>query len=522
MTDIDTTDLAETMATFKSDPLGFVLWAFPWGEEGTSLANEYPDRWQIAVLEDIRKGLEHNESLPDDEKVPIQVAVASGHGIGKTALMAWINLWFISTHVTPRIVVTANTFKQLAGKTWAELHKWHEKMIHKHLFIWTAERYALRENLAEWKAEAVPWSKDNSEAFAGTHADNVLYLFDEGSAIDDSIWDVSEGAMTTQCCLWIVFGNPTRNTGRFRACFGKFRHRWITRSIDSRTARKTNKAKIRQWVEDYGKDSDFMRVRVMGKFPNFASNAIVSEEQMDYCMDGKHDSVGYEMYPISICCDVARDGMDLITYGAYQKDLCHEMRGQPKVDNSKRTVVKTASAIAEMYRHYRAAYPHVKVRCFVDDDGVGGGVTDILDDWGIPVTGVKSGATEVMSDDDRKRFINMRAKMWWHGGQAIANGFDLRNADARLKEEMVNMTYWHQPGNMKIQMEKVEDLKARGLPSPDYATNFVLQFAFPQLLEIVDKSAPAAKRTNAGTTTMQKRRDHGYGKKSTGRVGRMS
>lgn len=499
-------ELAQTLAGFKNDPLGFVLWAYPWGEPGTPLEEEYPDRWQIAVLNDIKLALEHNEKLPKDERVPIQIAVASGHGIGKTALMAWIDQWFISTRNEARIVVTANTFAQLTGKTWAELYKWHKLMTHRHLLQWRAEKYFMKENPAEWKADAVPWSKHNSEAFAGTHAKSVLYLFDEGSAIEDIIWDVSEGAMTTEDCIWVVFGNPTRNTGRFRACFGKFRHRWITRSIDSRTARKTNKAKIRQWIEDYGEDSDFVRIRVKGKFPRYASGALVSEEQMDYCMT-RHESIGYEIYPISICCDVARAGDDLTTVGAWQKDFCHELKGYPKLDNSKQSVVKTASLCAEAYRHYRQKYPYAKIRVFVDDDGIGGGVTDILEDWGIPVTGVKSGG----SANDDTRFINMRAEMWWLGGQAIANGFDLRNADQRIKDDMVNMTYWHQPGNMKIQMEKVEDLKERGLSSPDFGTNFVLQFAFPQLLDIIDPTKPARERGQSGSTTMQKRREQGYG-----------
>ena len=509
-----THDLAEIMATFKDDPLAFVLWAFPWGEKGTPLEKDYPDRWQIAVLEDIKKALNYNKTRDEDQKVPIQIAVASGHGIGKTALIAWINLWFISTHTEPRIVVTANTFAQLTGKTWAELHKWHKMMTHKHLFQWRAEKYFLKENPAEWKADLVPWSKDNSEAFAGTHAKNVLYLFDEGSAIHDSIWEVSEGAMTTECCLWIVFGNPTRNTGRFRECFGKFRHRWITRSIDSRTARKTNKAKIQQWIEDYGMDSDFLRIRVLGRFPKYASNQLVSEDQMDYCMT-QYESIGYEMYPISICCDVARTGGELITVGAWQKDFCHELKGYPKQDNSKRTVVKTASLVAECYRHYKNAYPHAKIRCFIDDDGVGGGVTDILENWGIPVTGVQSGSTESLNPVDKKRYINMRAKMWWLGGQAIANNYDLRNADPRLKDDMTNMTYWHQAGSMKIQMEKVDDLKERGLPSPDYGTNFVLQFAYPQLRDIVDTSNKNTARSNVGSTTMQKRRQQGYGRQQS-------
>ncbi len=500
-------EIADIVAKFKNDPLGFVLWAFPWGEAGTPLENEFPDRWQIAVMEDIRMALEHNEKLPPEERVPVQIAVASGHGIGKTAEICMILLWFISCHVTPRIVVTANTFSQLTGKTWAELHKWHKLMIHQHLFVWRAEKYFLKENPAEWKADAVPWSKEHSEAFAGTHANNVLYLFDEGSAIDDIIYEVSEGAMTTECCLWIVFGNPTRNTGRFKQCFSKFRHRWITRSIDSRTARKTNKSKIRQWLEDYGVDSDFFRIRVLGRFPKQASGQLVSEDAIEHCMK-VYKAVGYEIYPIDICVDVARGGDDLTTVGVWQGRKGHELKGYPKPDNSKTSVVKTATYAAEAYRFYREKYPGVTIRVFVDDVGVGGGVTDILESWKIPTTAIIAGATA----NDPEKFVNMRAEMWWDACTAVASLEIELPDEPRLKDDLANMTYFMTVRGQKIQLEAVDDLKARGMPSPDYATAFVMRYAYPQLLGLPDTSRPQGKRGNSGSTTMQKRKEQGYGR----------
>jgi len=493
-------DIGKVMAGFHNDPLGFVLWAFPWGQG--ELAGEYPDRWQIAVLDDIRKGLEHNESLPPEERIPIQIAVASGHGIGKTALMAWINLWFMSTNRNPRIVVTANTFNQLSSKTWAELSKWHNMMIHKNLFDWSATKYVCLENPAEWKADATPWSKHRSEGFAGTHAAAVLYLFDEASAIENTIWDVSEGAMTTERCIWVVFGNPTRNTGRFRECFGKFRHRWITRSIDSRTARKTNKAKIQQWIDDYGIDSDFVRVRVLGKFPRMASNQLISEDAVDHCMT-EYKAIGYEIYPISICCDVARFGDDLSTVGAYQGKKTHELKGY-----AGKNTVEVATLCAEAYRYYRERYPGVRIHIFVDDIGVGGGVTDILKSWGLPTTGVNSGAKA----DDPEKFLNKRAEMWWRGAAAIGAGFELVN-EPRLKDDLINIEYFMTAAGQKIQLEAVKDLKERGLPSPDYGTNFMLQFAYPLRLTITDQTRLSPTRSG-GTTTMQKRKEQGYGKTS--------
>lgn len=495
--------LGQTLAQFYNDPLGFVLWAFPWGEG--DLKGEYPDRWQIAVMEDIAMALERNEGLPPEQRLPVQIAVASGHGIGKTALMAWITLWFMSTNKDPRIVVTANTFAQLTGKTWSELSKWHNMMLHKHLFNWTATKYVCIENPAEWKADATPWSKHRSEGFAGTHAKAVLYEFDEASAIDNIIWEVSEGAMTTERCIWLVFGNATRNIGRFRECFGKFRHRWITRSIDSRTARKTNKAKIQQWIDDYGLDSDFVRVRVLGQFPRRAVSQLIKEEAVDYCMR-EFKAVGYEIYPISITCDVARFGDDLTTIGAYQGKKQHEIKAYSRIDT-----VRTATLCAEAYRYHKSRNPNVRVHIFVDDIGVGGGVVDMLKAWGLPVTGVNSGATA----SDPEKYINVRAEMWWKAAEAIEAGFELVD-EPRMKDDLINMEYT-MLDSQKIKMQSVKELKDLGLPSPDYGTNFVLQFAYPLRLNVTDTTRPPPKRMG-GTTTMQKRREKGYG--GTGRVSR--
>lgn len=506
-----TTELSDIMARFRNDPLGFVLWAFPWGEPGTELENEYPDRWQIAVWEDIRAALEINEARAPEDRTPIQVAIASGHGIGKTAFMAMTDLWFISTNVDPQIVTTANTKNQLQTKTWRELSKWHRLMVHKHLFEWTATKFYLLGRAETWASNAIPWSSSNPEAFAGTHAHAVLVKFDEGSAIADIIYDVVEGAMTTERCIWLVFGNPTRNTGRFRACFGKYRHRWITRSIDSRTARKTNKAKIKQWIEDHGIDSDFVRVRVLGKFPRMASGQLCSEEAVEYCMK-EFECIGYEFYPISICVDVARQGEDQTTVGVWQGKKGHELRGYLKPDNSKTTVVRTATLAAEAYRHYKEKYPNCKIRIYVDDIGVGGGVTDILETWGLPVTGVDVGKAA----DEPHKFVNKRAEMWWRGAVAVANGYELPEVE-RLKDDLVNMQYFQTVPAGKIQMISVPDLKSQDLPSPDYGTNFMLQFAYPQLLDIINEAGVASRQSKGGSETMARRRGQGYGSRRQGK-----
>src|ERR1035437_7797181 len=105
-------DLINDIARFEHDPYGFVIYAFPWGEG--ALADQVIEDWQADILKDIGKGL-----LTVNEA--IQIAVASGHGIGKSALVAWIILWALSTKENTRGVVTANTATQLTTKTWPEL-----------------------------------------------------------------------------------------------------------------------------------------------------------------------------------------------------------------------------------------------------------------------------------------------------------------------------------------------------------------------------------------------------------------
>jgi hypothetical protein len=168
-----------------------------------------------------------------------------------------------------------------------ELAKWHRLSITAHWFTWatTSLKSTDPQHEATWRADLVPWSETNTEAFAGLHnvGKRIVLLFDEASAIADRVWEVAEGALTdanTQI-LWVVFGNGTRSTGRFRECFRKFKHRWRGKQIDSRTVEGVNTAQMEQWVADYGEDSDFVKVRVRGMFPSAAGKQFISEADVD-------------------------------------------------------------------------------------------------------------------------------------------------------------------------------------------------------------------------------------------------
>ena len=264
------------VASCARDPLRFVEVMFPWGE-GDLAGHAGPDEWQRDILSRIRDGLPSGQA--------IWIAVASGHGPGKSALVAWIVLWALSTAVDTRGVVTANTAGQLKTKTWPELAKWHRLCLCGFWFMRTATAIysADPEHEDTWRIDCIPWSENNTEAFAGLHnqGKRIVVIFDEGSAIPDIIWETTEGALTDQGTeiLWAVFGNPTRNVGRFRACFagGQFHHRWSTRQVDSRTPRMTNKAELDEWIRDYGEDFGFRPRPRQGRIPAGWDHAVYPE-----------------------------------------------------------------------------------------------------------------------------------------------------------------------------------------------------------------------------------------------------
>lgn len=462
--------LIEEMARCTHDPLRWVLVSFEWGR-GELSQHEGPDDWQRDILATIRDGVSPAAAL--------NIAVASGHGPGKSALVAWIILWGLSTKTDTRGVVTANTESQLRTKTWAELAKWHRLCICKHWFVMTATAIYAVDPVRErtWRMDMVPWSETRTEAFAGLHnqGKRIIFIMDEASAIADKIWETSEGALTDSDTeiIWAAFGNPTRNTGRFRECFGRFRHRWKTKQVDSRTARLTNKTQIQKWIDDYGEDSDFVRVRVKGQFPRASSMQFIASDTVENAMSSHRDVPVGVFDPLIMGVDVARFGDDssviCIRRGRDARSAAWlRMRG---VDT-----MTLAARVVDMANEIKPD------AIFVDGGGVGGGVVDRLRYLKQPVIEVQFGGKSdraIVRQEGEVYYANKRAEMWgnlrdWLMGGAIPN-------DAELSADLIGVEYGYtfRDGKDCIILESKDDMKKRGLASPDLADALALTFAYP-------------------------------------------
>ena len=442
-----------------ADPLGFVYYAFPWGS-GELAKHPGPDTWQAQILTDLGAGLINFGQA-------VQIAVASGNDIGKSALIAVLILWSMSTREDTRGVVTANTDTQLRTKTWPELKKWHNLAINKHWFTVTATAIFSndKDHDKTWRIDAVPWAENNIAAFAGLHNEGkrVVVLFDESSEIADPVWETADTFMLDSDTelIWCVFGNPTSNTGRFKDCFGRFKHRWIHHQVDSRECRIANKAKIEQWVDDYGVDSDYVKVHVRGMFPSMSVKGFFSVQDLDSAYNKTLRTEQYDFAPKILTVDPAWEGDDMLEIGLRQGLLYRTLRTIPKNDND--IFIANLISQIEINEHADAVFI---------DAGYGTGIVSAGRTWGKAWQLVWfAGASADPGCFNKRAEMANAAKKWLKDGGALPDDKDLY--EAILSIETIGRT------DGKIQLESKRETKKRLGRDMGKFDAWLLSFAFP-------------------------------------------
>ena len=447
-------EMVEFVASFRHNPVGFVKAMYPWGQG--ELTGQWPQAWQLELLQEIADKLER------DPHAIQRYATGSGHGIGKSAVVSWLIEWALYTMVDTKVVVTANTETQLRSKTWSELAKWHRLNIASGFFVFTATSLYAAEADREktWRADAIPWSKSNPAAFAGLHnkGSRILLIFDEASEIDDAIWDVAEGAMTDSNTeiIWCAFGNRTRNFGKFNDCFLRDRLRWSTRKIDSRTVDITNKELLQEWIDFYGLDSDFVKVRVLGEAPSSGEYQFISRAVIEAARERELDLYDYDFAPAIIGVDPAWSGKDEATIylrkGNYSKLLYVESKSD---DNQ---------AFADRIAMYEDEYKAVAV-CI--DFGYGQGIYSAGKHMGrnwhlIPFASTKC----------ETAYYNKRAEMWGKMKLWLQEGGALDKQDVEIADELM-LPEVVSCDSGKIKLQRKSDMPK----SPNRADALALTFA---------------------------------------------
>jgi hypothetical protein len=480
--------LAAKVAEFEFKPLGHALFMFPWGQPGPLQDQQGPRIWQGGI----GKTVEAHLANPETRYQPLRIAVASGHGIGKSAEFGMLTKWAMDCHPGARIVLTANTEQQVVTKTSPEVHKWHKLALTSHWFKHATMKIAAFDDPENWRLDFVTWSENNTEAFAGLHNLGKLILvgMDEGSNIADKVFEVTEGALTDEktIIIWIVFGNPTRNTGRFYECFHRYRHLWKTVQIDARDVEGTNKEYLQSIIDTYGIDSDIAKVRVLGQFPSASTLQFIGTGLVDAAQERAIvQSAILPSDPVIFGLDHARFGDDSSVLAIRQG---YDSRSRPWKHWNGADSMQIAGDVNALMQQY------MPDAIFIDAGGPNaGGVIDRLRqlnpeyrsifeiNFGNTANLRQGGMTaRGILDSERVRVANKRAQMWqnmkiWlNRGILPPNSGEADSLGQRLRDDLIGPEYAY-TADQAILLEKKEHMKKRGLASPDYADALALTFA---------------------------------------------
>jgi hypothetical protein len=493
---VSTPDKEQALITellqFKYDPEAFARYAFPWGVKGTPLEKiQGPRSWQIGEFRRIADhlALDREKARIGLPGSPLYIALSSGRGIGKSALLSMLDLWVQSCWIGSTTIVTANTETQLRSRTMAELGKWHTMAINRHWFEkssmsmrpagWFAElvETQLKMDTQYYYVEAQSWSAENPDAFAGAHSQiGMMVQFDEASGIPDPIWQVTEGFFTDMAPLrlWLAISNPRRNTGRFFECFHKDRGFWDTKYVDSRTVEGVDAGVYQRIADKYGEDHDVTRIEVKGQFPRTGSNQFIGREVAQAAAE--RELVPDTGAPLLMGIDVARFGDD---ESVFRFRRGRDARSIPPMR------YRGADTMA-LSTHAATAIERLQPDAvFVDGGGVGGGVVDRLKMLGYRVIEVQSGEAA----HDPEKYLNRRAEMWGEMRDWLIYGA-IDNDDS-LIDDLTGPEYAiHLKGQIKL--ESKDSMKKRGLASPDDGDSLALTFAEP----VARLDASTARRTN--------------------------
>lgn len=394
-----------------------------------------------------------------------RVAIKSGKGPGKTALVVNAVLWFMNCFENPKVLCTAPTYGTLKTALWAELSLWLSRSLVEPIYEITEKSMYLKESPKN-HFTLLRTAKD-AEAVQGAHADNMLIIMDEASGVKEDIFEAFDSTLTGRNNKFVMIGNPTRTSGPFYDVFNnvKLKKRWVTLTFDAEQSPFVKKDQIQYYEEKYGRHHDLFRVMVKGEFPKGSPDAFIELSSVHAAVDRWE-----EVQPngeIEIGLDVARFGDDLTVL--YWR---HGYKVYPAKTLAKSSVVETAQLALDTVEEIRKATGYERtIRIKVDDGGVGGGVVDILKtdrSHNIEVVPCNFGGA------GNNEYQN-EASIMWGNVKSIINIIGLPE-DQHLIEELSSRR-WRLSPSGKIMLEPKSEYKKEFKSSPDRADALVLCFA---------------------------------------------
>lgn len=406
------------------------------------------------------------DALRDLAEAP-WVSVRSGQGVGKTSMEAVALLWFLTCFRFPRVVATAPTRQQLHDVLWSEVEKWRSNSpLLREILKWTKTYVYMNGYEKRWFAVARTASKP--ENMQGFHEDNMLFIVDEASGVEDEIMEAILGTLSGGNNKLLMCGNPTKTSGVFYDSHTSNRGLYRCHKVSSLESKRTNKTTINALIRKYGEHSNVVQVRVFGNFPSQEDDVFIPLTLVE-----KSIVLDREL-PV----DRISLGVDVARYGDDETVIAQNVGGVTTLPVIRRgqNLMRTVGDIVIQYRKVIADYPKYRGRVFVniDDTGLGGGVTDRLAEVKreqklsrLEIIPVNFGS-KVPDQDAAAYYADITSYMWSIIRDRMEAGSLKLPNDTELVAQLSVRKYTVTSGG-KIQLESKKDMKKRSIDSPDRA-----------------------------------------------------
>jgi hypothetical protein len=420
------------------------------------LGVKHIEDWQQEALEALDRG-------------ETKLSIRSGHGVGKTCFCAWTGIHYLLFRSDVKVIITSPSFKQMTDGLIPEITKWVNRMpdwMSGSINI-TSDRMTRepdpKNNFISFRTAR----KENPEALAGVHAENVLIIVDEASGVDEVIYETGQGALSTKGALAILIGNPTNPSGFFFKTQTTLSDLWWARKVSCMDSSRVDESYIASQLRTYGADSREYAVRVLGEFPESGADSVIPRS---FAEGALHRDVNHiNMKGIMWGVDPGRGG-DPTGFVERSANRVTEIKELKYVD-----LMQVVGWVKKRWDNTPEKLKPESI--FVDTIGLGAGVADRLSELGLPVIAVNVSESSSLSS----RFVRLRPELWYslrawleRRDVSIDNEQELSK---KLVEEMVSINQILM-SNGKVDVESKVDMKKRGMPSPNIADALCMTFAF--------------------------------------------
>lgn len=410
--------------------------------------------------------------------LPNRVSIASGHGIGKSAMLSWLILWFLYVHPMSQVASTSPSKEQMYDVLWKELKKWIDRMPEgmAEQYVWESSHIRMKEKPEVWFARAKTSSKENTEALAGVHADWVFLNVDEASGVEEPIFETMEGALTSGNTIVFLISNPTRALGYFYDTHHKDAPRWQNYSFSSLDSPRVDQKFIDNIVAKYGTDSVQYAIRVLGQFPDEGVMDDKGYVQLFNEKDLHWTPFDPNWKPVGLtkaALDASGEGQDKTEWAIRDR-----MRTAIVAEEDSSTDASMATKSITILDKYDVDPLDFTIDAF----GKGANVSMEIAlatskqkrPWRVHPVNVGEPCD---NEDDRTLFVNIRAMVYHRFMMWCRAGGELMESP-RLKEELLSIRY-KRTTNGRIQIMDKVSMKKLGFPSPDKADAISLTFVRP-------------------------------------------